>query len=79
MNELSKALNNTLYKHHKISDKYLMDGKPDRWEIVYYPIFECGKTGEKYNEPRALVQNIDKGGFWHKEVPLRYLTKIMKT
>lgn len=59
----------------KIGDTYSMDGELDRWEIVYYPINEDGKTGEEYDEPRALVQNIDKDGFWHKEVPVRYLTK----
>ena len=59
---------------HKIGTNYFMDGKKDRWQLVYYPIKECGKTGEKYNEPRALMQNIDKKGFWFKEVPLRYLS-----
>ena len=53
-----------------------MDGKPDRWVLIYYPLFECGKSGEKYEEPRALMQNIDKPGFWHKEVPLRYLSLL---
>jgi hypothetical protein len=72
---LEDVLNNDLYKNHKPGDIYYMDGKSDRWELVYYPLFECGKSGEKYNEPRALMQNIDKKGFWHKEVPLRYLVK----
>ena len=62
-------------ENHKIGNLYTMDGLPDRWEIVYYPLSECGKTGKKYDEPRALVQNIDKPGFWWKEVPLRYLTR----
>lgn len=43
--------------------------------IGLLPLKECGKTGEVYDEPRALVQNIDKPGFWWKEVPLRYLDK----
>lgn len=55
---------------------YTMDGKPDRWVIVYYPLNECGKTGEVYDEPRALMQNIDKEGFWWKETPLRYLKEL---
>jgi hypothetical protein len=55
---------------------YNMDNKPDRWKVVYYPINECGKTQKPYDEPRALVQNIDKEGFWSKEVPLRYLKRI---
>lgn len=54
---------------------YTMDDKPDKWVIVYYPIISNYKMTEIYAEPRALVQNIDKGGFWHKEVPLRYLTR----
>ena len=55
---------------------YTMDGKPDRWKVVYYPLYQDGRTQEYYDEPRALVQNIDKPGFWHKEVPLRYLQPI---
>lgn len=39
---------------------YTMDGKSDRWRIVYYPLYQDGKTQEYYDEPRALVQNIDK-------------------
>ena len=50
--------------------------KKNRWKIVYYPIFQDGKTQEYYSEPRALVQNINKDGFWNKEVPLRYLKKL---
>ena len=46
-----------------------------KWKIVYYPIFQDGKTQKYYDEPRALMQNIDKCGFWSKEVPLRYLVK----
>ena len=62
-------------ENHKIGDTYTMDGGTDLWQLVYYPLNECGKTKEVYDEPRALMQNIDKSGFWHKEVPLRYLTK----
>lgn len=54
-----------------------MDGLPDRWVIVYFPITENNRTKEFYDEPRALVQNIDKPGFWHKTVPLRYLNQII--
>ena len=36
-----------------------MDNKEDRWQIIYYPIFQDGKSQEYYSEPRALVQNID--------------------
>lgn len=71
---LKKALNHPLWKTHKIESVYCMDGRKDRWKVAYYPIFECGGTGEVYDEPRALMQNIDKDGFWHKEAPLRYLS-----
>lgn len=72
---LQEALNDPKWISHKIGNKYTMDGKPDLWEIVYYPIFQNGKTQEFYNEPRALMQNVDKGGFWSKEAPLRYLVE----
>ena len=66
----------------KISDHvrnvslYRMDGALDRWILVYYPIRSNYNETEIYYEPRALMQNIDKPGFWHKEVPLRYLELI---
>ena len=73
--ELQEALNHPIWKSHiRGASEYSMDGKKDRWEIVYYPIFQDGKTNQYYDEPRALMQNIDKPGFWSKEVPLRYLT-----
>lgn len=75
MERLQKALNNPIWKQNKKDSIYFMDGKRDQWKIVYYPIFEDGKTQEYYDEPRALMQNIDKSGFWSKEVPLRYLVK----
>jgi len=72
--ELEQALNHQIWKAHKRNESvYFMDGKKDRWKIVYYPIFQDGKTQKYYDEPRALMQNVDKGGFWSKEVPLRYL------
>ncbi len=71
---LKKALNNKLYKNHRIGFTYTMDGKPDLWKIAYYPIFEDGKTGELYKEPRALIEKPIKGGIDFREVPLRYLT-----
>ena len=40
-------------------DKYTMDGKPDIWTIAYYPLYEDGKTGEKYLEPRALIEKAE--------------------
>lgn len=75
--DLKKALSNPLYKAHvRNKSLYAMDNKKDRWILVYYPIFENGKTKEFYDEPRALMQNIEKDGFWSKEVPLRYLKTL---
>ncbi len=71
---LRKALQHPLWENHRPNISfYVMDGKQDTWELVYYPIFQDGKTQEFYNEPRALMRNINKVGFWSKEVPLRYL------
>lgn len=58
----------------KIGNTYTMDGKPDLWKVAYYPINEDGKTGEKYSEPRALIERPIAGGTDFREVPLRYLT-----
>lgn len=76
---LKQALLNYIWRNHKIGDEYLMDDKVGTWKIVYYPLFEDGKTGEWYNEPRALVErpsifNGEKGTDF-REVPLRYLSK----
>ncbi len=73
--KLFYALNCEFWKSHKISDEYQMDGKSDIWKIVYYPLFENGKTGESYEEPRALVETPIPNGTDFREVPLRYLTK----
>ena len=70
--KLKEALNNSLWENHKIGNLYTMDGKGD-WKIAYYPIFECGKTGELYEEPRAVIEQPMKGGIDLREVPLRYL------
>lgn len=69
------ALKDPIWLQHKIGDQYTMDGKPDLWKIAYYPLLECGKTGERYNEPRALVEKPINGGTDLREIPLRYLTK----
>ena len=65
------------WQDHKIGDEYQMDEKPDKWKIAYYPILEDGKTNEKYNEPRALVEKPIVGGIDFREIPLRYLTKYL--
>jgi len=75
--DLHKALIHPLWVQHDRSNSlYQMHGDKGRWVIVYYPIFQDGKTQGFYDEPRALMQNIDKPGFWSKEVPLRYISKI---
>lgn len=71
-----EALNNPLWINHKIGDKYTMDGKPDEWKISYYPLFEDGRNGKPYEEPRALVEKPIPNGTDFREIPLRYLTKI---
>jgi hypothetical protein len=73
---LQKALKHPLWKAYKIGNIYKMDGKGE-WKIAYYPIFECGKTGKVYKEPRALVEQkaIWNGivGTDFREIPLYYL------
>jgi len=75
---LKSSLNDPLWVSHQIGDEYLMDGK-GKWKIAYYPLFECGKTNEVYNEPRALVETEtmfkDVPGTDFREVPLRYLKR----
>lgn len=73
--KLNKALNDPKWIDHKIGDQYKMDNK-EGWKIAYYPIFEDGKTGEEYSEPRALVEKPIPGGIDFREIPLRYLNKI---
>jgi len=75
---MNEALNDPLWVNHKIENSYNMDGKPEKWKMVYYPIFENGKNGEIYNEPRCLVERPIKGGIDFREVPLRYLTLCNK-
>lgn len=75
MNRLAQALQNELWQQHVLGATYTMDGKPDKWKIACYPIFEDGKNGEVYVEPRALVERPITGGTDFREVPLRYLTK----
>lgn len=68
------------YKKHKIGNTYTMDGKSVLWKIAYYPLNQCGKTGEIYQEIRALVETPILGKYGEsigtdfREVPLRYLT-----
>lgn len=75
--KLEKALKDPLYLEHNISDRYSMDNKPEVWKLTYYPIFEDNKTKVEYDEPRALIEKPMQGGIDFREVPLRYLTKIV--
>jgi hypothetical protein len=72
---LHQALNNPIWQNHKIGQVYKMDASSG-WKIAYYPIFENGKTGEVYNEPRALIERPIPGGTDFREVPLRYLSYV---
>ena len=75
-----KAMLDQKWVSHEKKDRYTMDGKEKRWRIVYYPIEKCGKTGKKYEEPRALIDSpIGDGFFDLREMPLRYLTKIIES
>jgi len=69
---LKGALSNPIWINHKIGNTYSMDGVYG-WKIAYYPIFENGKSGEVYSEPRALIERPIFGGTDFREVPLRYL------
>lgn len=73
--DMQNALNHPLWINHLIGAEYIMDGEKG-WKIAYYPIFEDGKTGVKYNEPKALVERPILNGTDFREVPLRYLRKI---
>ena len=88
---LKAALSSDIWVNHRIGDTYTMDGKLQPWKIAYFPIFEDGKTGATYDEPRALVEQpileskkcsgatcYVKTGIDFREVPLRYLTKRIK-
>ena len=76
--DLEIALNDLEKLNHKKGDTYKMDGKGE-WKIAYYPLFECGKTGEVYDEPRALIEHPSDWngvkGTDFREVPLRYLER----
>tara|TARA_R110000772_G_scaffold20466_2_gene56683 strand:+ start:11578 stop:12018 length:441 start_codon:yes stop_codon:yes gene_type:complete len=77
---LKGALSDPKWESHNIGDLYEMDGnKKVHWKIAYYPIFENGKTGEQYAEPRALVEtpmHNGEDGTDFREIPLRYLEKV---
>jgi hypothetical protein len=75
LKKLAIALLHPTWVHHQLGDTYTMDGKPELWKLAYYPIFVDGKTGEVYNEPRALVEKPMGKGIDFREIPLRYLTK----
>lgn len=83
--DLKTALNDPIWKDHKIGDSYAMihvGGKIDNsnWKIAYYPLFGTYKNEiwVDFEEPRALVEMPIKDGTDFREVPLRYLQKNNK-
>lgn len=82
---LKEALEHPLWKQHELGKEYLMinrdQSKDPGWKIAYYPIFEDGKTGQEYDEPRALVEKpfLAPDGTQSndlREMPLRYLETV---
>ncbi len=75
--QLRVALDNPIWKEHRLGKTYTMDGESG-WKIAYYPILECGKTGEQYDKPRVLIEKPRrfKGvmGIDFREVPILFLT-----
>ncbi len=74
---LDEALDNPLWKSHRIGNIYSMrnrdGGISEGWKIAYYPLFESHK-GEKYNEPRVLIERPMQNGIDFREVPIRFLS-----
>lgn len=78
--DLIQILKHPVWINHNVGDLYTMDNRADEyWKIVYYPILTDNKTKELYEEPRVLIEKPIKDGIDFREVPLRYLTKILKT
>lgn len=73
----AQTMSHPLWASHKIGDTYALKGDNGNWKIAYYPIYENGKTNEEYGEPRALIEKPIEGGTDFREVPLRYLTRIV--
>lgn len=77
MNTLQEALAHPLYTSHYVGRKYKVDNDGG-WTLAYYPLFECGKTNEPFDEPRALMEKPKRfKGSWgtdFREMPLRYIS-----
>lgn len=89
--DLKKALEDLIWKDHKIGDTYSMvnvGGKKDdgNWKIAYYPLDGTYKGEDdkkiwiEFDEPRALIEKPMKAGESKegsdlREMPLRYLIK----
>lgn len=78
---LKEALNNSLWKQHKIGYLYSMKNRDSsismNWKIVYYPLFEDHK-GEQFGEPRVLIERPMERGIDFREVPIRFLSIMQK-
>lgn len=74
---LRMALSHPLWVVHQIGNIYMMDGESG-WKIAYYPILECGQTGNVYDRPRVLVEKPRKFngvlGTDFREVPIEFLS-----
>lgn len=86
---LAQALSDNKWCDHNIGDRYTMidvGGRedPSVWKIAYYPLFGTYKGENElkkwvlFEEPRALVEKPITGGIDFREVPLRYLKKIIE-
>ena len=79
--ETLKALKDSIWVNHKISDVYTMantNGKQDfGCKIAYYPIFGTYKNEVyvPFDSPQALVEKLLDGGIDFREIPLHFLIK----
>lgn len=80
--QLQEALNNPLWKAHKIGNIYSMRNRngsvSEGWKIAYYPLFESYKNGKliEFNEPRVLIERPMDKGIDIREIPIRFLNYV---
>lgn len=73
---LQSALDNPIFQQHKIGALYSIKGDSRLWKLTYYPIFQNGKNGDYYDEPRVLVETPILNGIEFREMPIHFLTKL---
>ena len=73
---LQLALEDPVYKAHKVGNSYSMKGDKDLWKIAYYPLFGTYKNGNwvEFESPKALVEKPIPNGTDLREIPLHFLT-----